>query len=146
MEQYWEQAERLYPRHAMLGQIFMPDVGAIPIPPDRLKPFFVTFQFSLQALQTLNQSQTIHKPYFVFAINGSSSGTFRVSLKDAKTRQPHQLSTVYSSDIVGTGRKPGFLRRPYYVSPESAIQVQVVDTSNAVNNISITLIGAVAEG
>jgi hypothetical protein len=140
----WEQLERYYPRHAMLGEIFMPDLGAVPIPADRLKPFYVTFPFSLTALQTLDASRTLHAPYFIFAINGSSTGSFRITLKDARSRQPHQLSTVYYSDIVGTGAKPGFLRRPYYVSPDSAIHVKVVDTSNAANNVTITLIGAVS--
>lgn len=140
----WEQAEMYYPRHAMLGQIFMPDLGAIPIPADQLKPYLVTFPFSLTALQTLDLSRTLHSGYFIFAVNGSSTGAFRVSLKDARTRQPNQLSTVYYSDSVGTGAKPGFLRRPYYVSPQSAIHVKVVDVSGAANAVTITLIGAVS--
>jgi hypothetical protein len=140
----WEQLERYYPRHAMLGEIWMPDLGSIPIPADRLKPYYVTFSFSLTALQTLDLSRTLHSAYFIFAVNGSSTGSFRVSLKDARTRQPNQLTSVYSSDIVGTGAQPGFLRRPYYVSPSSAIHVKVVDTSNAANNVTVTLIGAVS--
>lgn len=140
----WEQAERYYPRHAMLGEIWMPDLGAVPIPVDRLKPFFVTYSFSLSALQTLDQSQTLYSAYFIFAVNGSSTGTFRISLKDARSRQPHQLSTVYYGDMVGTGAKPGFLRRPYFVSPNSAMHVKVVDTSGAANNVTVTLIGAMS--
>lgn len=143
MQTVWEQLERFYPRHVMLGEIFMPDLGAVPIPVDRLKPYYVTFSFSLTPLQTLDLSRTLHSDYFIFATNGSSTGPFRISMKDGRSRQPHQLSTVYYSDILGTGAQPGFLRRPYYVSPKSAIHVKVVDVSNANNDVTVTLIGAV---
>jgi hypothetical protein len=109
-----------------------------------LRPYFVTFPFSLTALQTMQQSATLHQPFFLFAVNGSSTGAFRITVKDGKSRQPNQLTSVYDSDILGTGSRPGFLRRPYFISPYTAIQVQVVDVSNAANTVTVTMIGAVS--
>jgi hypothetical protein len=144
MQELWQQVERMYPRHPMLGEIFMPDLGAVPVPWHALRPFWVTFSFSLNALQTLDQAQTVQGDYFIFAVNGSSTGSLRLSLYDGRTRQPHQLGTVYYTDVLGTGAKPGFLRRPYYLSPQSALNVRVVDTSNASNKVTVTLIGAMS--
>lgn len=127
----------------MVGEIFMPDISAIPYPPEQLKPFFVSFPFSLAALQTLELAQNLHKDFFVLGVAGSSTGALRVSFQDASSRQPNQVTPVYSTAVLGTGAKPHWLRRPYYVSPVSAINVKVVDTSGAANEVTVTLQGVV---
>lgn len=143
LQSIWQQVERFNPAHAMIGEIFMPDIAAIPYTPARLKPFFVSFPFTLAAGQTLEASQNLYRDYFVLAVMGSSTGSLRVWFQDAQSRQPNQVTPVYSTAVLGTGAKPHWLRRPYYVSPASAINVKVVDTSGAANEVTVTLHGAV---
>ena len=79
--------------------------------------------------------------HVVTAITGSSTGEYSVFMRtDSSDRQLMPLPII-SAAMVGTAERPFFLPKPLLLAPNTTVSFDIVDLSNAVNEVWFTLWG-----
>ena len=143
IEMYW-------PPRLLRGRIYMPDFDVIPDRP--LRFFIYPFNFTLNAQQTFQATQTIGHRFWWWGLTGTSTLVqgvplgFRVKIHDGRTRQPFQTSAIEFQNCLGTAQLPAMMRRPHCIPSQRPINVQVENEATVVNRVQVCLIGAIHDG
>jgi len=98
---------------------------------------------NLTALGTARASikVTADSAFIANYITGTSTGEYTVFMRtDASDRQLMD-DPVHSAGIVGTAERPMILPKPLLLAPNTTISFDLVDLSNAVNEVYFNLVG-----
>ena len=118
-------------------------------------------QPGLAALDTQNQTFQIAVPTFIWGLTGvsndntgpgNSNSGFLFSIFHTHNGNQYQFfnRAVFSGDILGSGPKPFYLRKPHLLLPGDSIEVQVQNLGSpaapAVTSIQVVLLAGDSAG
>lgn len=139
-----------YPPRKMLGLLYLPDLS----PLDGLDArcfLYPAPTFSLTKFQTLQNGVVVGHQAWIWGLTASgvhadgSAASFRIMLRDGRTRQPLFMTPLNDVNAVGTGQRPYFLPTLHPVPSMRQIDVQVTDTSGVASTVQVVLCTAILD-
>lgn len=79
--------------------------------------------------------------HIITAITGASTGEYSVFMRTDSSDRQLMYIPVISAAMVGTGERPFFLPKPLMLAPNTTLSFDIVDLSNATNEVWFTLWG-----
>ncbi len=79
--------------------------------------------------------------HVITCITGASTGEYSVFMRTDSSDRQLMYIPVISAAMVGTGERPFFLPKPLLLAPNTTLSFDIVDLSNATNEVWFTLWG-----
>ena len=103
---------------------------------DALSPAITALGTSRPKIQTSSDAAHV-----VTAITGASTGEYSIFMRTDSSDRQLMTVPVISAAMVGTGERPFFLPKPLLLAPNTTVSFDLVDLSNATNEVWFTFWG-----
>ncbi len=103
---------------------------------DALSPALTALGTSRPKVQTSSDAAHV-----VTAITGASTGEYSIFMRTDSSDRQLMTVPVISAAMVGTGERPFYLPKPLLLAPNTTVSFDLVDLSNATNEVWFTFWG-----